>query len=270
MSVETAAADHDDLRQRVEDLADRVAEAEARADRAEQRAADAEARVEDLEAENEALRERVEDLEAQPNIEFDGDSDEITNLRAVDPDEGCRIPVGLILSGTRSDVNDLDDRVYAIETDQIDPGDVLDLDGTDNDLPIQRKTAERKSGAHDLSKNKERATFVWPEFQNRAQQSNGQFILASWQVRNVLEENGLDTNPATVRRVMQFVAELTSKKPKKERDPEDEDNLVTFSTGESENTLRADKDEWQEFFEEQMDRIDAATDIDTRGSEVTR
>jgi uncharacterized protein YhaN len=227
--------------------------------------------LEEKEERIDELESRLEDVEeGQPSVEFRGESADDPEKTEIEDLWIEGLPVGLALKKRQKETDDLDERVYALETDAIDPADILDLDGSDNDLPIQRKTAERKSGTHDLSENKYRATFIWPEFHKRAKRRNGQLVLSSWQVRNILDENDLDTNPATVRRVMQFVAEFTSEKPKKERDPEDDDNLVTFCSGENENTVRADKDEWRKFFEEQMDAATAAASDANSGSEVTR
>ncbi|WP_231188830.1 hypothetical protein [Haladaptatus sp. DYF46] len=107
--------------------------------------------------------------------------------------------------------------------------DILDLDGTGNQLQIQRDTAARKTGSHDLSKNKERSTFVWAAFHGRARRGHGKIRLPSWLVNQILDEHGLDTKPNTVRRVMEFAARGTSQG--KTPDPEDDDNEKTITGG---------------------------------------
>jgi PHD/YefM family antitoxin component YafN of YafNO toxin-antitoxin module len=140
--------------------------------------------------------------------------------------------------------------------------DVLDLDGTGNQLQIQRDTAARKTGSHDLSKNKERSTFVWAAFHERARRGHGKMRLLSWLVKQILDEHGLDTNPNTVRRVMEFVARGTSQR--KTPDPENDDNLVTLKHRNEKNILVADEDEWESFFAEQTEHINSVDeDTDT-------
>ncbi|WP_227378098.1 hypothetical protein [Haladaptatus halobius] len=114
-------------------------------------------------------------------------------------------------------------------------------------VPIHRKTKARKTETHDLSGNKYRATFVWPAFYARAVKEQGKWKLSSGQVRNILDEHGLDTNRNTVRRTMKFVAKLSSEKPQDEREPHDHDNLITLTTGGSKLVLVADKDEWEAY-----------------------
>ncbi|MFH5802178.1 hypothetical protein [Haladaptatus sp. CMAA 1911] len=70
---------------------------------------------------------------------------------------------------------------------------------------------------------------------------------------------------------MKFVAKLSSEKPQDERDPHDQDNLITLSTGGSKLTLVADQDEWETYMSrvnnhledkkrtQQDDRLDAVT-----------
>lgn len=114
-------------------------------------------------------------------------------------------------------------------------------------VPIHRKTKARKTETHDLSGNKYRATFVWQAFHARAVKEQGKWKLSSAQVRNILDEHDLDTNRNTMRRTMKFVAKLSSEKPRAERDPHDQDNLITLATGGSKLTLVADQDEWEAY-----------------------
>ena len=65
-----------------------------------------------------------------------------------------------VVGGCSSSTDDNDQRIDDLERGEVDVNDVLDLDGVGNQLQIQRDTAARKSGSQDLSKNKERATFV--------------------------------------------------------------------------------------------------------------
>jgi hypothetical protein len=269
MSAETApAADlaaiedlvEEKVEQRVKEIVD---------ERVQKETADLRERLKAVEEENRHLRDRVDELENEPSVEFRGESAEDPDKTEMEDLWVGGLPIGFGIEERKEQAKELDERLWdvderlsALERGELDPSDIIDLDGSTNDLEIQRATAARKSGNHSLSENEYRATFIWPKFHQHAQSSNGQLVLASWQVQNFLEENDLNTNPNTVRRVMKMLAKMTSEKEKDEREPDDEDNLVTFSSGSSENTLRADKDEWLEFFEDQMDAAVQNTERD--------
>ncbi|WP_435158929.1 hypothetical protein [Haladaptatus sp. DFWS20] len=86
--------------------------------------------------------------------------------------------------------------------------------------------------------------------------------LPSWLVKQILDDHDLDTNPNTVRRVMEFVARGTSRS--ETPDPEDSSNLVTLKHRDEKNTLVADEDEWESFFAAQMDHVSTGDeDADT-------
>ncbi|RBI58626.1 hypothetical protein DMJ13_26230 [halophilic archaeon] len=136
---------------------------------------------------------------------------------------------------------------------------MLDHKGTENQLPIQRDNAARKSDAPtDLSANQERATYVWAAFHERAVPGHGKLRMESSTVKRILELNDFDTNPNTVRRTMEFVAKGTAWN--ETRRPEADDNLITLRHGESCNSLVADQDEWEAFFAEQMEQAAGMAD----------
>ncbi|WP_227778011.1 hypothetical protein [Haladaptatus pallidirubidus] len=219
-------------------------------------------RIDDLEQEVAKKDERIEELEAQATIEWRGDAKKAENLW-VGP-----YPLGKAVERHGGRLDDHDQRIRDLERGEVDVSDVLDLDGTGNQLQIQRDTAARKTGNHELSKNKERATFVWAAFHERARRGHGKMRLPSWLVKQILDEHDLDTNPNTVRRVMEFVARGTSQS--ETPDPEDDSNLVTLKHRNEKNVLVADEDEWQAFFAAQMEHIstgDENTDANNQRSD---
>ena len=125
---------------------------------------------------------------------------------------------------------------------------------TDSQLEIQRMTAARESATHDLSGNKLRATYVWPEFHRRAIREHGKLKLDSQQVKNIHRENGLDMNPNTIRRTMQMVAKYTGQGTADELAPDASTNLVRFKPGGergpgANSMLVAEQDEWDAHYE---------------------
>lgn len=125
-------------------------------------------------------------------------------------------------------------------------------------LPIQRMTKDRKSGTHNLTENQERATYVWPDFHSRAIPEGGLLKVQSAQVRNILHENGLDTNPNTVKRVMEQLAQHTSHDP--EAGPESPENLIQLVTATGKNVLVAEKAEFEAFVAGLENELDPAAD----------
>lgn len=92
--------------------------------------------------------------------------------------------------------------------------------------------------------------------------------LPSWLVKQILDNHNLDTNPNTVRRVMEFVARGTSQS--ETPDPEDGSNLVTLKHRNEKNVLVADEDEWESFFAAQMEHVstvDEDADINNHRSD---
>ncbi|SIR87934.1 hypothetical protein SAMN05421858_4286 [Haladaptatus litoreus] len=219
-------------------------------------------RIDDLEHEVAEKDQRIEELEAQTTIEWRGEEKKAENLW-VGP-----YPLGKAVERHGERLDDHDQRIDDLERGEVDVSDVLDLDGTGNQLQIQRDTAARKTGSHDLSKNKERATFVWAAFHERARRGHGKMRMPSWLVKQILDEHDLDTNPNTVRRVMEFVARGTSQS--ETPDPEDNSNLVTLKHRNEKNVLVADEDEWETFFVAQMEHIstgDKNTDANNQRSD---
>lgn len=214
---------------------------------------------------------RVDDIKGELNqrtpVTMNGD--DIKTLGVGSKDDGNYVPLGRIISGTRNDVTDIEDRVYALEQDEVDVSDIIDGTDSDYQLPIQQATDARKKDVHDFAGNKLRATYVWPKFNKRSKPDGSTLTLYSWQVKQILDDNDRDTNPNTVRRTMQFLAKLTSDKPKDDRDPKDGDNLVTFHNEGAENTLVADKDEWEEFFSTQIDASLGGADAAESGEDTT-
>jgi hypothetical protein len=196
-------------------------------------------RIDDLEQEVAEKEDRINKLEEQATkqapIEWRGEEKKAANLW-VGP-----YPLGKAVERHGERLDDHDQRIDDLERGEVDVSDVLDLDGTVNQLQIQRDTAARKSESHDLSKNKERATFVWAAFHDRARRGYGKMRLPSWLVKQILDDNDLDTNPNTVRRVMEFVARGTSQS--ETPNPEDDNNLVTLKHCNEKNVLLADEDE---------------------------
>ncbi|EFW94240.1 hypothetical protein ZOD2009_00370 [Haladaptatus paucihalophilus DX253] len=217
-------------------------------------------RIQDLEQEVAEKDERINELEEQvtnqASVEWRGEAKKAANLW-VGP-----YPLGKAVARHGERLDDQDQRIDDLERGEVDVSDVLDLDGTGNQLQIQRDTAARKTGNHELSKNKERATFVWAAFHERARRGHGKMRLPSWLVKQILDEHGLDTNPNTVRRVMEFVARGTSQN--ETSDPEDDNNLVTLKHRNEKNILVADEDEWESFFAEQTEHVSTVDeDADT-------
>ncbi|WP_227380341.1 hypothetical protein [Haladaptatus halobius] len=213
-------------------------------------------RIDDLEQEVAEKDQRIEELEEQAPIEWRGEAKKAENLW-VGP-----YPLGKAVERHGERLDDQDQCIDNLERGEVDVSDVLDLDGTGNQLQIQRDTAARKTGSHDLSKNKERATFVWATFHERARRGHGKMRLPSWLVKQILDEHDLDTNPNTVRRVMEFVARGTSRS--ETPNPEDDSNLVTLKHRNEKNVLVADEDEWESFFAAQMEQVNTGNeDADT-------
>lgn len=179
---------------------------------------------------------------------------------------------------TQVSVWDIEDALlgeYALYTDELEEitdehGTVLervdDLENTEFDdqinreslLPIQRMTKDRESGTHSLSKNQERATYVWQAFHSRAIPEGGLLKVQSAQVKNILHENGLDTNPNTVVRVMEQLAQHTSHNP--DADPDSPENLIQLVTATGKNVLVAEKDEFEAFVAGLENELDPAAD----------
>lgn len=234
----------------------------------------------EYEQELQAKEERIAELESQvndqPTVEFKGTDTDARNLWV------GKHPLGKVIFDTKQRsiqnddrLDDHDDRVSALERGEIDASDIIDIDGNENQLPIQRATEARKNNTHDFGGNKYRATFVWPEFHERSIPSNGKLILQSPQVKNILKANDIRSDNNTVRRTMQFVAKLSKQidsdqdEDDVDFDPKDEENLIHFNDSSSTNTLVADKEAWQEFFDEQTAAVTGTQDGSEPDEEAT-
>ncbi|RBI59788.1 hypothetical protein DMJ13_22025 [halophilic archaeon] len=214
--------------------------------------------IEDERKTKEKLRDQIADVEQsiadQPTIEFREDNkNQLTNLWIEST------PVGKLIDKAHRSIKDTKSRIEDLERGEIDVDDVLDHEGTENQLPIQRDNAARKADAPaDLSENKERATHVWAAFHECSRPGHGKLRLPSWLVKQILDDNDCPTDPNTVRRVMEFVAKGTGQND--DPHPEDDSNLITLKRGNRRNTLVADQDEWESFFAEQMQQAASMND----------
>lgn len=168
------------------------------------------------------------------------------------------LPLGPKVNSNYGKVEDLVDRVVALEAGEVETENLAPAD-SDAVLSIQRKLQERQNGIDVTPKNLWRATFVWQEFHSRAVSDSGFLKLESPQVKNILDGEDLDTNPNTVRRVMRQLAKHTGDAG----DPKAEGNLITFESGADKNVLVANRDEWNEWgesLERDVERREAAQD----------
>ncbi|WP_150123223.1 hypothetical protein [Haladaptatus sp. R4] len=153
-----------------------------------------------------------------------------------------------------------DERLWDLETGEIDVQDVIDA-GT-NDLPIQTRTKERKTNPDALRGNKKRSTFIWPEFYARSRKtSGGNLIVTTPDAANILAEAGVKHDNETTKRAMRFVARLSGNRD----DPNHEEHLIRFEPGErgkSPARLVADAGEFEQFAREAsgMDVTDSEND----------
>jgi len=211
------------------------------------------AEVERLNEAKTELEERVDELETTITTTADvhlQDGD-IQNLTVEASDSNDTVPLGMLIKGkaSRSVVEDLEhdvDRLLDGEADVV----VRSETGSDP-LPIESMIVQQQNGTGGLSANKERATIIFPAFGGRAESWGGEMKLDSHGVRTILgdktDKDAEDWNYNTVKRAMRQVAKATSKKPEQDRDPKDEDNLLTLRMGEKRLQLVADREEWQEF-----------------------
>lgn len=208
-----------------------------------------------LAQENEHLQDRVDDLQddldESARIRW---SSEDLNDAMLESSTGMELPFGRILNSRagREVVSELKDRVSALEEGEVDVIIRGECDG--NELPIERKIAERKAGG-DLSSNKARATLIFPKFAGYAETRGGsQLVLSSSDVRNILQEttDRSDWPNETVKRAMEWTAKLTSpREDKADWDAYDDENLLTLQQGRGGNLeLAADAEEYHEFYEE--------------------
>lgn len=150
-------------------------------------------------------------------------------------------------------------RVENLEMGEVDVQELLSTDGSGDQLPIQRRTQERRMGQFKETgnqKNLYRATYVWEVFTEQAIHDSGYFKLKSKQVQRILENaEGEDfpTDRTTVGRVMDTVAKHTDIDGEC-TDPTAESCLITMHKSRSGTTvLRADREQWQSYFDEQIE-----------------
>ena len=153
-----------------------------------------------------------------------------------------------------------DERLWDLETGEIDVQDVIDA-GT-NDLPIQTRTKERKTNPDALRGNKKRSTFIWPEFYARSRKtSGGNLVVTTPDAANILAEAGVKHDNETTKRAMRFVARLSGDHDDSNHDK----HLIRFEPGErgkSPARLIADAEEFEQFAREVsgMDVTDSEID----------
>lgn len=223
-----------------EDFEERLDEVESVARDAHETATEANERVDGVEGE----------LNQRTPVTMDGD--DIKTLGVGDQDEGNYAPLGRIVSGTRNDMTDVEDRVYALERGEVSVSDVLDKGASDGQLPIQRWRADVKEADHPdetsgYTKNQARATMLWAGFVDHSNPSGGKYKLSRSDATTIfrISDYDLPTDRNTVGRCMEFMARGTGPTD----DPENEDHIVTFHPGDqgSQSQLVADQNEWEEF-----------------------
>jgi cell division protein FtsB len=248
-AVETLAAEVQRLRAETQTLQNRVDDLEAERD-------DQAATIHALETENRQLRDRVTDLEREledrPDIEWAGPDP--TDLAITSTEAGNTVkPYRAIRDRVETDTYELlEERVQRLEDGEADVVVRGEFDG--DELPIERKIAERKAGG-DLSANKARATLIFPKFGGHAETRGGsQLVLSSGDVRAILREttDRSEWPNETIKRAMTWTAKLTSRRDeKREWDARDDENLLTLRNGRSgELELVADVDEYREYYAE--------------------
>lgn len=223
--------------------------------------------VEDLREERDQLRERVDALEdlvedlAGRVDELEAEAEETATVEWSGPNPAeMRIesadgsntvyPYEAITTKADADTVDLlDERLTQVEEGE---AEVVVRSEMDRDaLPIESKIAQRQSGTGGLTANEERATLVFPAFGGKARSWSGKMRLDSTTVREILadktDKSATRWNRNTILRTMEQVAKNTSTKEEGERDPYDEDNLLTLEKGDKRLELVANRDEWMEW-----------------------
>lgn len=213
-----------------------------------------EERLSQLEDENQRLRERVteleDELESRARVEWEGPNPK--DLTIVPTEEGVEAEPYQAMQhfADKEDVDDLWERVQAIQRGE---AEVVVRSETNHDtLPIEAMVAARQHGTGDLTVNQRRATLVFAAFGGEAESWSGKLRLDSHGVRRILSKktNKDEWNSNTVKRVMKQTAKHTSRADdSKDRDPFDEDNLITLKKGEKRLELVADLDEWKDWYE---------------------
>lgn len=246
-AVETLTEEVQRLRAETQALQDHVDDLEAERD-------EQAATIEALETENDQLRERVTDLEreleARPNIEWAGPDPTDLAITSTEAENTVK-PYRAIRDRVEADTHELlEERVQRLEDGEADVVVRGEFDG--DELPIERKIAERKAGG-DLSANKARATLIFPKFGGYAETRGGsQLVLSSGDVRAILREttDRSEWPNETVKRAMTWTAKLTSRRDeKREWDARDDENLLALRNGRNgELELVADVDEYREYY----------------------
>ncbi|CQH63966.1 uncharacterized protein HHUB_4240 (plasmid) [Halobacterium hubeiense] len=248
-AVELLTEEVQRLRAETQTLQDRVDDLEAERD-------DQAATINALETENHHLRERVTDLEQEledrPDIEWAGPDPKDLAITSTEAGNTVK-PYRAIRDRVETDTHELlEERVQRLEDGEADV--VVRGEFNGNELPIERKIAERKAGG-DLSANKARATLIFPKFGGHAETRGGsQLVLSSGDVRAILREttDRSEWPNETIKRAMTWTAKLTScRDEKREWDARDDENLLTLRQGRSgELELVADIDEYREYYAE--------------------
>lgn len=219
-------------------------------------------RVAELEAENEALKDRVDELESQPRLEWDGEDP--TDIRIYNPEQGYPYPIGSAAAQNlpsgygESDLDRMENDIEKLKRGEVSGADLVG--GAEPEIPIEADVAKasNESLKDDLSANELRAVKIFRKFGGRAESWSGTLKLTSAQVKNILEETETDPNPNTVKRAMKMLAKKTSDAPEQDRDAYDKaTNLLWVAKGEKRLQLRAERSEWLEYMQDVEARYDS-------------
>lgn len=209
-----------------------------------------EERLDQLEAENQRLRERVNELEEaqDEHAHVEWNSQDPNQIRIVEADGRNRTKFFSFFS---RDIKELKDRVRAVEEGEAEV--VVRSETSHDTLPMEAMVAARQHGTGDLTVNQRRATLVFAAFGGEAESWSGKLRLDSHGVRRILSKktNRDDWNSNTVKRIMKQTAKHTSPADDSEdRDPFDEDNLITLEKGDKRLELVADLEDWKDWYRE--------------------
>jgi len=229
------AAAVEDLQEQVRELASELAEERQRRREAEQ--------------ERDELRERVDALEDQPDVDVRDTDDDQGPLAQIWIDD---LPVGPKLDTVSELVWEHDDRISDIERGEIDPGEVVAEAGKGPDpsdlLPVHQMyntVTTLEPSEHGVSARKELAARVFPYFDEYAYKNEGRLVLPSTKIGDIIERelptrelqdrlDVVDPHNETTKQVMRWIAEYGGE-------------IFRFDTDRKQNRLIADRDAWIEY-----------------------
>lgn len=211
-------------------------------------------RLSKLEAENQRLRERVDELETElesrARVTWDGPNPRNITITATETENSVQPYAAIVDKPDQEDVDQLEARLTALEDGEAEV--VVRSETSHDTLPMEAMVAARQHGTGDLTVNQRRATLVFAAFGSEPESWSGKLRLDSHGVRRILstKTNKDDWNSNTIKRVMKQTAKHTSPADDSEdRDPFDEDNLITLQNGEKRLELVADLEEWKDWYE---------------------